>query len=148
MGTSLHQPPRTRVCRHSSQGNEGGGEMDGGGKTGRGLVVTRGNASELLESLKAVFDQVAPLVHLCVMRDRRLTIRLGRNDCYGAAFIQTGAQGVAIECFVCNERGKIDIADQGLDADAVMPLTGKKNEANEIAQGIGERHDLRGQAAA
>ncbi len=32
--------------------------------------------------------------------------------------------------------------ERQLDADAVVPLTRKKNEADQIAQRIDERHDL------
>src|SRR5262245_19238407 len=122
--------------------------MDGGSVAGRGLVVARGDAPELLEPLKAVLDEVAPLVHLGVMRDRRFAVLLGRNDGDHAALVQAGAQGVTVERFVGDESIEIDVSDQRLDADAVMALAGKKNKVGEVSQRIDESHDLDRQPAA
>jgi len=43
---------RTRVCRHSLEGEEGGGEMNGGGEAGISLVVAGGDAPELFDTLE------------------------------------------------------------------------------------------------
>ena len=53
-----------------------------------------------------------------------------------AAIIQIGAQPVVIEGLVADQRLKIEAGDQRFDTDAVMPLAGQKDEANEIAEGI------------
>src|SRR5208283_3400880 len=50
------------------------------------------DSAELLDSLEGVLDQVTPLVHLGVVRDRRFAIRLRRDDGDGASFIQYGSQ--------------------------------------------------------
>jgi len=122
--------------------------MDGRSEACVGFVVTGGDAAEFLEPLETVFDQVPPFVHLAVMRNGRRSIRLRRDDGGGAPFVQCSAQGVVVESLVPNQRIKIDVRDQRLDADAVVALAGKKDEAAEIAKRIDERDDLRRQAAA
>jgi hypothetical protein len=46
-----------------------------------------------------------------------------------------------------DERRKIETGDQRLDTDAVVTLSGQKDEANEIAEGVDQGHDFGGQAA-
>lgn len=57
---------------HSSDGEQGSGEIDCGSKAGVGFVVSSGDATEFFDPLEEVFDQVSPLVHLDVMRNGRL----------------------------------------------------------------------------
>ena len=66
----------TRDCRHSSQREKGCDEVEGCRKARIGLIVTCGDASELLEALEAVFNKVPPLVHLGIVGDERLSIGL------------------------------------------------------------------------
>jgi hypothetical protein len=73
---------------------------------------------------------------------------LERDDGERAPLVEFGAQGIVVERLVANERRELDVCDQRLDADAVVTLSGKKNEADQVAQSICERHDFRGQAAA
>lgn len=51
----------------SIEPNGAGGEMDGGEKVARGLVVAAGNGAELLEFGEEVLDQVARLVEVAVV---------------------------------------------------------------------------------
>jgi hypothetical protein len=148
--SSLQANPfrRTRACRHSFEGKEGGNEVDRSGEAGVGLVVASGDPAELLEPLEEVFDQVTPFVHLGVVRDRRFAVRLRRNDGQGASFIERGAQGVLVERLVGDESIKIDARYKRLDPDAVVPLARQQDEARQIAQRIDERDDLGRQPAA
>jgi len=41
-----------------------------------------------------------------------------------------------------DERRKIETGDQRLDTDAVVTLSGQKDEANEIAEGVDQGHDF------
>ncbi len=65
------------------EGEEGGDEVYGG-VAGVGLVVARGDTSELLDPLEEVLNQVTPPVHLDVVRDGRFAVRLRRDDSDGA----------------------------------------------------------------
>ena len=79
------------------------------------------------------------------MRDGRVAIRLRRDDGDRAAFIQCGAQCVAVERLVGDESIKIDADNKRFDADAVVPLPRQQDEARQIAQRIDESDDLGGQ---
>src|SRR3984893_834973 len=141
-------PAGTRVCRHSSKCEKGSNEVDGGGEAGIGLVVARGDAAELFEPLEAILDEMPPLVHVGIVRDGRLAVVLGRDDGERAPLVELGTQGIVVERLVADERCELDVCDQRLDTNAVVTLAGKKNEADQIAQRICQRHDLGSQAAA
>src|SRR5271166_821620 len=136
------------ACRHSFEGEECGNEVDRGSVAGIGLIVPSGDSAELLDPLEGVLDQVTPLVHLGVVKDRRFAIRLRRDDGDGASFIQYGSQGVVVEGLVGDESVEIDARDQRLHADAVVTLSRQQDKARHIAQRIDESDDLGGQPAA
>ena len=54
--------------------------------------------AELLESLKEVLDQMAPFVHLGIVRDGGGAIRFCRDDGGGAPVVQDGAQRALLSC--------------------------------------------------
>jgi hypothetical protein len=58
-------------CRHSSQYEDGGDEVEGGSEACVGLVVACSDATELLEALEAIVDEMAPLVHIGIVWDHR-----------------------------------------------------------------------------
>ena len=89
-----------------------------------------------------------PFVHLDVVRNSRPAVRLGRNNCYGAAFLERRAQRVVVERLVAEEGAEFDAGYQRLDADAVVTLARQQDEARHIAQSIDKRDDLGRQAAA
>ena len=94
-----------------------------------------------------VLDQMAPFVHFVIMRDAPGSVGLGRDDRCGPALIEVGTQPVVVEGFVADERRKIEAGDQRLNTDAVVTLTGQKDEANEIAESVNQGHDFGSQAA-
>jgi hypothetical protein len=112
------------------------------------VTVAGGDAPELLDPLEEVLDEMAPLVHLGVVWDRRFAVRLGRDDGNRAAVFERRAQGVVIKRLVGEESAEIDAGDQRFDADTVVALSGQQNEAGEIAQRVDQRDDFAGQAAA
>ena len=68
------------------------------------LVGAQGDALELFELAEEVFDQVAPFVHFQVDRERRDAARMLGDDGFGAARIDVGDDGVAVESLVCDQR--------------------------------------------
>ena len=127
------QLPCARVCRHSSESKQRADEIDGGGEAGIGFVVTGGDTAELLDSLEEVLDQVSPLIHFCVVGNRRCAIRFGWDHSNSAPLVQYGAQGVVVESFVGDESLEIDARDQRFDTDAVVTLAGQQDKARQVA---------------
>ena len=116
--------PITKACLQSPDCEEGRDEIEKSGKASIGLFVAGCDASECLEIAEEVLDEMALFVDFGVMRDAPGPVCLGRDDRYGAAFIQVGAQPIAVEGLVAEERLKIETGDQRLDTDAVVTLAG------------------------
>jgi hypothetical protein len=57
-------------------------------------------------------------------------------------------QRVVVERLVGDKGCKIDVLDQRLDANTVVPLTRQQDKACQIAQSINQKDDLRCQPAA
>ena len=65
----------------------------------------------------------------------------------GAALVEVGDDGVAVERLVADQGVELQALDKRRDADGVVAVAGKKDEADQIAECIGEGQDLRGPAA-
>ena len=55
-----------------------------------------------------------------------------RDDDPGAAPVEVGDNGVAIEGLVAEQGGELDTLDQRGDADRVEPVAGQKDEADQV----------------
>ena len=91
--------------------------MDDGGEALIGLVGAHGDAFEFLELAEEVFDQVPPLVEFGIERKRSRTSRMLRDDDLGAALVQRGNDGIAVEGLVGDQSAEGDSVDQRSDAD-------------------------------
>ena len=111
------------------------------------FFVSRGDAPELLEIAEEILDEMAPFVHREVARDRAHPIGLGWNDGHGASAVQFGADPVDVEGLVGQQGLEVDTLDQRRNADAVVALAGKQQEARQVAERIDERDDFRRQPA-
>src|SRR5688572_1431832 len=121
--------------------------MDHGGEAIVRLFVARGDAAEILDLLEEILDEVTPLIHLLIMWDGRFAIGLRGNDRNRAAHIEPGAQTVAVERLVRDERVKVDALDERLDPNAVMALTRQEDEACKVPERVDKRNDLGRQPA-
>ena len=102
---------------------------------------------ELLEIAEEILDEMAPFVHREVARDRAHPIGLGWNDGHGASAVQFGADPVDVEGLVGQQGLEVDTLDQRRNADAVVALAGKQQEARQVAERIDGRDDFRRQPA-
>src|SRR3954452_24329453 len=71
---------------------------------------------------------------------------LGNHD-LGPALVQVRDDIVAVERRIADQRPKGEPVDERRPAHRVEPLPRQKHKAHEIAERVGERHDLGGQAA-
>src|SRR5581483_5958726 len=136
-----------KACLQSPAGKEKRDQIEEAGKAGVGLLVAGCDASECLERAEEVFDQMTPFVHFGIVRDAPGPAGHGGDNGCCAAFLQIGAQPAVVEGLVADQSFKIEISDQGLDADAVVTLAGQQDEPNEIAEGVDQGHDFGRQAA-
>ena len=112
-----------------------------------GLVGTHGDTFEFFELGEEVFDQVTPFVHFHVNRERRNTARMLGDDGLGAACVDVGDDGIAVESLVGDQRIEGHALDERRNANCVEALSRQQHEAHEIAERISERQDFGGQAA-
>ena len=64
-----------------------------------------------------------------------------------AARVEFGDDPVAVEGLVGNQAAKLDALDQRRDADRVEAVSRQQDEADQIAERVGEGEDFGGQAA-
>ena len=80
--------------------------MDHGGEALIGFVGAERDAFELLELAEEVFDQMPPFVHLLVNGKRFCPARMLGDDDFGAARVEIGDDGVAVERLVGDQRAE------------------------------------------
>src|SRR3954468_6329547 len=85
-----------------------------------GFVVTSGDAAELLDLAEEVLDQMPPLVHLEVAGDGGDPIGFGWDHGNRAPVVQLGAEPVAVEGFVRQQGGEVEIRQKRGDTGAVV----------------------------
>src|SRR5882724_2451716 len=88
-----------------------------------------------------------PFVHLLIDGERLSTARMLRDDGLGAARVEVGDNGVAVERLVGDQRVEGQSLDERRHAHRVEALPRQKHEAHEIAERIGEGQDFGGHAA-
>src|SRR3954452_17510703 len=69
------------------------------------------------------------------------------DDHLGAACIEIGDQGIAVERRVADQRPKGEPVEERRHADRVEPLPPQEHEAHQMTERVGERQDFGGQAA-
>lgn len=110
--------------------------MDQGVEALIGFASAHGDALELFEFAKEVFDQVSPFVHLQVDVDGADPLRPLRYDDLCPALVEFFDDPVGIEGFVAEQGVELDPFDERSNADGVIAVARQQYEAHEIAQGI------------
>ena len=84
------------------------------------LVITRGDAAEVLEATEAALDDVATFVGQLVIANARLAIGLAGNAWFDCLLLEIGAQRISVITFVSDQfRHARDPADALLSHDAI-----------------------------
>ena len=109
----------------------------------RELVVSRGDATPVLEPAEAAFDDVAGLVGLLVMADFLLAVGFARDDSFDAAIFEEGPDSVGIVGFVGEQF--LDARDQAhavFGHHAIGGVSGREDEGPGPTEFIDDRVDL------
>src|SRR5712675_2510104 len=117
------------------------------GETLIGFVCAHCDAFEFLELTEEILDQVTPLVDLGVDRQRHGAPWMLRDDDLGAALVEVGDDGVAVEGLVGDEALKGETVDERSNPHRIEAMAGQENEADEIAQCVGQRQNFGRHAA-
>lgn len=113
--------------------------MDHGAVTVFGFVGPERDAIELLEFAKEVLDEVAPLLHLLIDRERLTALRSLRDDYLGAARVHVFNDHVAVIGLVSQQGSERDAQDQRRYTDSMTSVTGQKCKADKASERV--RHD-------
>ena len=70
-----------------------------------------------------------------------------RDDDLGAALVEVGDDGIAVEGFVGDEAVKGETVDERSNADRIEAMAGHENEADEITKRVGQRQNFGRHAA-
>src|SRR3954447_26820548 len=106
------------------------------------LVAPQRDALELLQLAEEVLDQVPPLIHLTIDVERLGAARVLSDHDLGPAIVQLRDDLVAVERLVRDQRPERDPLDQRRNAHRLEPLARQQHEADQVAERVGERHDL------
>jgi hypothetical protein len=90
---------------------------------------------------------VAPFVDFGVDVEGDGASRVLGDDSLGSSGVKLGDDGVAVEGRVAEQGVEIEPLNEGRYADGVEPMAGQQDEADQVAEGVGERQDLGGPAA-
>ena len=90
---------------------------------------------------------MAPAIHHEIALDKVLAASLRRNDSQSPALIEIEPQGIAVEGFIGEQGGEIQVLQDRLHPDTVMTVPRPEGEAHQITQSIDQGQDLGGQAA-
>ena len=85
------------------------------------FVGAHGDAFELLQFAEEVLDEMTPLVEIAIERQWFGAPRMLGNDDPGAARVEIGDDGIAIERLVGDQPPEIDPGEQWLDTDLTCP---------------------------
>src|SRR5882724_13506741 len=88
-----------------------------------------------------------PFVHLLIDGERLCASRMLGDDGLGAAGVEIGDNGVAVERLVGDQRIEGQSLDERRHAHRVEALSRQEHEAHEIAERIGEGQDFGGHTA-
>lgn len=131
----------------SFEQDHGGGKVDRGEKISSELVVTRGDASEMLDNTKESLDEVAFAVERVVTISLDDAVGLGRYDRNDVTLGEDVDQSVGIISLVREERLRIDLIEQWLCLAEIGRLSSGQREADGVAQRVDDGMDFRRQSA-
>lgn len=100
------------------------------------FVVTRGDASEMLDPCKEALDQIASAVEMLIEFARSEAIGSGWNHRFGANRFDRGHEMVGVVALVGHHGLTRQILDQRRGTVDVGDLPGRKDDAQRIAQCI------------
>ncbi len=125
-----------------------GCEVDCAEEISGGLVIARGDGTELFEFAEEIFDQVACFVELRVELAGRCSVFLGRDH----AGLSGGGQRpedaiVGILGLVGDRQVGGHLRMQGIGSGQIVNLSGGQQEAQRVAEGVDQGMDLDAQPA-
>ena len=109
------------------------------------FVVSRGNASELLETAEKTFDEIAIPIEMPIERAKGATIGAWRDDRLSALRFDGCHKGIGVVALVGDDKASGLILDQRCSLVDVGDLSGRQNDTQRIAERIDSNVQFGGQ---
>lgn len=138
---------QARVCSQSSQPDERTREMNERQERRSEFVVSRSDASELLETAEETLDQIPIPVEMSVERARIEAIGARRDNRLSALCFDDCHKRVGVVALVGDDITSRLVLDQRSGLVDVCDLSGRQNDAQRIAECIDGNMQLGGQSA-
>ncbi len=117
-------------------------------KQGISLFIACGDTSKAFHLTEEIFDEMTPLVFVPVMRGMPAGALAKRNDGLNMSPCQALAQPVGVERLVADKGQTVDAGQKSIEARDVVAIARQQHEADQIAERIDDRRNLRRPAAA
>ena len=134
-----------RVCSQLSEPDEGTGEMNERHERLSELVVSRGDASELLDSVEETLDEIPVFVEMPVERTGIDSVGARRNDGLSPLGIDEFDKGIRVVTLVCHNERCCLIFDQSSSLRDIGNLPRGQDHPQWIAQSIDGHMQFGGQ---
>jgi hypothetical protein len=138
---------RIRGCWDSSRVDDGGCDVDHGGKGAVCFVCPHGDALVFFEPAEEVLDEMAPFIHLPIEGQRFGAAWMLSDDRLDGASVEIGDEPIAVEGHIGDQRIEGQSFDELGNANRVEAISWQKREAHEIADSIREGENFGRHAA-
>ena len=119
-----------------------GGKEHESAVVGEELVISRGDAPEMLELIEETLDEIAFLVERLVVGERRAAVGFRRNDRLGVAFEDSLAQVIGVITLVGDDGFGFKSLDEIMCFGDVVALARPEQQADRIAERVGRGMDF------
>ena len=127
----------------SIEPDRGSREMDGSQEIPRGLVITSGKGTELLELAEEVFNSIAYFVPFTIIGTWLFAVGFRRNHRRFPGLRQRLEHSfVRIVAFIRNHDRRLDRRQQDVGSIQVAGLPGRQQKAGRVAEGIDRSMNL------
>ena len=132
----------------SFEPGQGADQMETGAEILGGLLVARGDASELFDKLEEAFDEIALSIQGEIAFSFGFAIGLGRNNHFDLAPFEAGDEAIRVVAFVSQDGLRLHLGDKRLGLSDVVNLPAGQAQRQRIAQGVDDDMNFGRQAAA
>ncbi|TCK32712.1 hypothetical protein B0G84_8568 [Paraburkholderia sp. BL8N3] len=133
---------------HIYERPEGRHDGDKGEVTVGEFVISSCDATEMLDTVKKAFDQIALTVQHTVITTLNLAVRAWWNDGFGSTGANAFDKGIRVIALVCDDRLEAQSVDQLLRARNIGHLSFGKNQSQRSTKRIHSQMNLGAQSSA
>ena len=132
----------------SFEPSERADEVEAGEEVAGGLLVARGDGSEMLDDVEEAFDEVALTIEGEVAIALAFAVRFWRDDRANGAHLKALDEAVCVISLVSEERFGLDLGGECFSLGDIVNLAAGETDRQRISQSIDDGVDFGGETAA